>query len=137
MAPLEPWSYPYGGIPVFQDFGGIQFSLVHTINKGAAWGVFSDYQWVLLGVRIVLIGALTAYIFYCSAIYVLPLSLILAGALGNVIDTFLYGHVIDMFKFVLWGYHYPVFNIADMAITCGIAWLFVVSWYEKKSLQCH
>jgi signal peptidase II len=47
------------------------------------------------------------------------LSLILGGAIGNVIDRVLYGAVVDFLDFHAYGYHWPAFNVADMGISCG------------------
>lgn len=124
------YSYPYGGIGVFRDFLGIEFSLNYMANKGAAWGVFGDYQIPLLLLRIGLIAGLVIYFvkYNTYPILQIPLALIIAGAVGNVLDYFIYGHVIDMFHFVLWGYDFPVFNVADSAISIGIGLLFLLSW---------
>jgi len=133
---LRNWLlYPYGGIGVFKNFLGIEFSISHQINYGAAWGIFADYQVPLLYLRIALILGLVAYVllFNKNSGYSIPLAMIIAGASGNVVDYFLYGHVVDMLHFVLWGYDFPVFNIADSAIFLGIAWLLVVSNLEKSS----
>jgi len=129
------WGYPYGGIAIFQNFFGIEFSIVHASNKGAAWGALADYQTPLLILRILLITALTGYLFIFNRqkFYVIPICLLIAGALGNVIDYFQYGVVIDMFKFVFWGYHYPVFNVADSAITIGIVWMILASIYHQNT----
>ncbi len=112
-------------IVVFRNFIGIDFSLIHEINRGAAWGIFANFQPYLMFVRFALIMALFIYLcFFNKHLKTqLPFLLILAGAIGNVIDFFIYGHVVDMFQFVLWGYHYPVFNIADISICCGVLWL--------------
>lgn len=125
--------YPYGGIPIFKNFFGIEFSLVHATNKGMAWGLAGDHQLPLLYVRIGLIIALLAFLafFNKKSANVWPLCLIVTGALGNVIDYFVYGHVIDMFHFVLWGYDYPVFNVADSMIFVGIFWLIGLSLWSK------
>ena len=114
--------YPYGGISVFRDWHGIHFSIVHVINKGAAWGVFSSVQEYLLYARMAIIGGLLTYLFFvkASAYRKFCLMLIATGATGNVVDYFIYGHVVDMFYFIFWGYSYPVFNIADSAIFLGI-----------------
>ena len=56
--PLMSGPYPYKGIPVFKNFGGIEFSIVHATNRGAAWGMFADYQEWLIGLRILLVIAL-------------------------------------------------------------------------------
>lgn len=128
MLYMFPW-YPYGGVGIFQNFLGVEFSLVHATNSGAAWGILAQWQQELLYLRLFLIGGLFMYLFFFNQrrSWQIPLTLILAGALGNVLDFFLYGHVIDMFHFVFWGYNYPVFNIADSAIFLGIAWLILSS----------
>jgi signal peptidase II len=122
--------YPYNGIPVFENFGGIEFSIVHAHNKGAAWGVLANYQLQLLIFRILLILGMIVYLFFLNKnrSYTIPLTLVVTGALGNVVDYFVYGQVIDMLHFVLWGYDFPVFNIADSAITIGIVWMCLITW---------
>lgn len=127
--------YPYGGIAVFKDFMGIEFSISHAINLGAAWGVGRDYQILILIFRIFLILGLAVYFFLFRKTFLeqIFVSLILAGALGNVIDYFLYGHVVDMFHFVLFGYDFPVFNLADSAIFVGVAGYILTSWKFAKT----
>jgi signal peptidase II len=127
--------YPYGGFPVFKNFLGVQFSLNYVANKGAIGGLFADFQEYLLGFRLLLISALIIYLifFHTDKKLKIPLALIVGGAIGNIIDYFLYGHVVDMLHFVLWGYDYPVFNIADSAITVGIAWIFIQSLLSNAS----
>ena len=122
--------YPYGGIGIFRDWLGIEFSINFLTNYGAAWGVLSDFQIYLLGLRIVLIVALAYYVLYMNIQpkWVLPIALILAGAIGNVMDFFTYGYVVDMFHFIFWGYDYPVFNIADSAVFIGVAWIGLTAW---------
>ncbi|MBA3957295.1 MAG: signal peptidase II [Parachlamydiaceae bacterium] len=126
--------YPYGGIPVFHNFFGIEFSINHETNRGAAWGMLANWQAYLVFFRIALIIGLLCYFFFFNKrrTWDIPLILITAGALGNIVDYFIYGHVIDMFHFVLWGYDYPVFNVADSAIFIGIAWLFILSFIEDR-----
>lgn len=128
------FSYPYGGISVFKDFLGIEFSISYLANKGAAWGALGDHQQLLLVARIALIGAMTVYglFFNKHAAWTIPLFMVIAGATGNVVDYFLYGHVVDMLHFVLWGYDFPVFNIADAAVTIGIMSLFFMSLWEDR-----
>lgn len=126
--------YPYGGIAVFKDFFGIQFSLVHEINQGAAWGMFSKYPQILIVLRVILILALLAYLIFGKKDKNIkaPLTLILAGAIGNVLDVIWYGHVIDMFYFKFGSYSYPIFNVADSAIFVGALWLIFQSLFQKK-----
>jgi signal peptidase II len=117
--------YPYGGIAVFREWQGIDFCLVHVINRGAAWGLFASIQDYLLYARVAIIGGLITYLLFVKASLYRKWSLLLVsvGALGNVLDTFIYGHVLDMFCFTFWGYAYPVFNLADSAIFVGISML--------------
>jgi signal peptidase II len=125
--------YPYGGIGVFRGWHGIDFSIVHVINRGAAWGVFASLQKYLLYARVAIIGGLLAYLFFVKGTPYrkLCLTLIATGAFGNVVDYFVYGHVVDMFYFVFLGYSYPVFNIADSAIFIGIVLLTVEALFNK------
>lgn len=129
--------YPYGGVGVFKNFFGIEFSISHQINYGAAWGTFAEYQIHLLYLRVALIFGLLIYAIFFNKHegWRIPLALIIAGALGNVIDYFIYGHVVDMIHFVLWGFDFPVFNIADTAIFLGIASLIIMSSFEKSGSE--
>lgn len=125
--------YPYRGIPVFQNFMGIEFSIVHAINRGAAWGLFADFSQQLFLCRVLLVGILLFYLMFYNQNRSLtfPLTLIVAGAIGNILDHFVYGHVVDMFHFVLWGYHYPVFNVADCAICIGVFSIIFMNYWNK------
>ncbi|MFI0434909.1 MAG: signal peptidase II [Parachlamydiaceae bacterium] len=129
------YSYPYDGIGIFKHFAGIEFSINHMTNTGAAWGILANYQFPLILLRIGLICVLLLYLVYFNhhPSWRLPFILIIAGAFGNVVDFFLYGHVIDMFHFVFWGYDFPVFNLADSAISIGIFSLFFLSFTENSA----
>lgn len=129
------YQYPYGGIGVFPNFLGIEFSLNHATNRGAAWGLFASHSLLLFFLRIGLIAFLIFSFKRLAFAHSLeiPLALIIAGAIGNVIDVAVYGHVIDMFHFVLWGYDYPVFNLADSAICLGIVSYLILSKSSSKT----
>jgi signal peptidase II len=126
--------YPFGGISIFQNFFGIDFCIHHVTNRGAAWGIGSGLQDLLLVVRIAVVVGLVIYMWRSSKAgeYRYPLIMIVAGGLGNILDYFIYGHVVDMFHFFFWGYSYPVFNIADASIFLGIAWLLLHPFVRKK-----
>lgn len=121
IAPMNCSYFPYGGVGIFHGLG-VEFVITHVINKGAMWGFFSNYQFLLVSVRIIIMAALVYYLYskQISSYRKMGLAMILAGAVGNVFDSIIYGHVIDMFCFIFWGYVYPVFNIADAAIFCGM-----------------
>ncbi|MBN2479331.1 MAG: signal peptidase II [Parachlamydiales bacterium] len=131
MSFLHPY-YPYGGIGLFDNFG-ISFSINHVQNTGAAWGIFAKYSKLLLFVRVFIVICLTIFLGYKNKDRKkdLPFLLIITGAIGNIIDYFLYGRVIDMFYIKLWGYSNPVFNFADFLITSGIIWLLIIFVFEK------
>lgn len=130
---MNLFSFPYGGIGIFKNLFGVEFSLVHATNTGAAWSLFSDYPGSLFFLRIILILLLMVYYFKeKSSQLKFPLALIIIGALGNLLDIFFYGHVIDMFHFVFWGYHYPVFNVADSAICIGVLLYLILSWTTSR-----
>ena len=105
------------------------FNLVLVYNRGAAFSLFSSASgWQReLFIAIALIAS--AWIVYLlrryprQTLFCFALSLILGGAIGNVIDRVLFGAVIDFLDFHLGGYHWPAFNVADSAITCGAALL--------------
>ncbi len=126
--------FPYRGIGIFENFFGIEFSIVHATNRGSAWGLFAEYQHLLLICRIIFVSIIIVYLFRYNKAkeLTLPLTLIAAGALGNIIDYFFYGHVVDMIHFVFWGYDYPVFNVADSSIFIGVWWIVFATFFNKK-----
>lgn len=128
--------YPFGGMGIF-DLGVISFSLNYVQNLGAAWGMFSGYSKLLVAFRICIITTLIIYtaFFNSQKRRSIPLIMILCGAIGNVSDFFVYGHVIDMLHFKIFGYTPFVFNLADSYISLGLAWLFVQSWYARPKLE--
>lgn len=97
------------------------FTLVH--NTGIAFGLFKDSGLIFFIVPVVLTGLLVYNIYYyqhtekLSRLYIVAFSLILGGAIGNLIDRIMLGYVIDFIDFRIW----PVFNFADSAITVGAA----------------
>lgn len=104
------------------------FNLKLVYNQGAAFSFLSDQsgwqRWFLSGVA----GAVTLVMVYWlrglkqqERLIALALGLIIGGALGNLIDRLLFGHVIDFLDFYLGQYHWPAFNIADSAISLGVA----------------
>lgn len=109
------------------------FNFVRVQNKGVSFGLLS-------GSLQPLILTLIACVVVCFLImyakenkqYRIPISLILGGALGNIIDRIRYGSVVDFLDFYLAEYHWPAFNVADSAITLGVFSLLLISYWEKK-----
>lgn len=105
--------------------------LTYVQNRGAAFGILSDadlpYQSVLFAViSIVALGAIAVYAWRLPISSRLPraaLALIMGGAIGNLLDRMRLGYVIDYVD-VYWGrHHWPAFNVADSAISVGVALL--------------
>ena len=130
-------SYPYGGIGIFKNILGVEFSIVHATNKGAAWSLFSDHQELLMIIRIFLIVFLAFYAvrYIKEGAQILPFAFLIAGAFSNAIDYFTYGHVVDMLHFIFFGYDYPVFNIADASIFIAVALMALSYLQEIKSTR--
>lgn len=126
---------PIGGISVFQNFYGVDFSLELATNTGVAWSLFNHYPSLIFSIRVMLILAMLFYLFRLPkrSQLLFPLCLIISGAIGNIIDYLLYGYVIDLFHFVFWSYDYPIFNVADSAICVGVALYLILSNSAPKS----
>ena len=105
------------------------FNLVLVYNKGAAFSFLSDAAgWqtpLLIGFAVVAVGILGTLIVRSPGrrLFCTGLALILGGALGNLIDRFRYGQVVDFLDFHAAGWHWPAFNVADSAITIGVVLL--------------
>lgn len=126
----------YESIPVIRGF----FSITHIKNTGAAFGLLGgDMSPVrtlfFMGITF---GALVLIFFIFRKIkenrVLVPLSLamIMAGALGNLVDRIRWGYVTDFLDFYWRGSHWPAFNIADSAITVGVALLFIENLFGHK-----
>ncbi len=116
------------------------FSLTLVMNSGVAFGLFSRLAvgWktvVLLGLAGVTVLLLLGYYFFDSGLnrlMVLAFCLVIGGAVGNIIDRLKYGRVVDFLDFYWQSYHWPAFNLADAAITVGIALLLLGSFCRQK-----
>lgn len=103
--------------------------LVHLHNTGAAFsflaGASGWQNWMFAGVAIVVSGVIFWWLVKLPEggrrVLSLGLALVLGGAIGNLIDRILYGYVVDFILFYYHEWSYPAFNIADSAITCGVA----------------
>ena len=105
--------------------GLFDFRLVH--NTGGAWGIFSDSTFAL-GMFSLAVCAIVAIYFFVERKHLtyltsISLALIVAGGLGNVVDRFALGYVIDFIEFTF--IDFPVFNVADIGVTCGFALLVI------------
>ena len=127
------WRFPLNwSMDVIPGF----FNLVHVRNYGAAWGMFAGRTWLLGVVSLVAVVLLVANFRRMSEGNVFNewiLSIIGGGIAGNMIDRFFRGSVIDFLDFH-WHevYHYPSFNVADMAISIGVCLYIAYAFFGKK-----
>jgi signal peptidase II len=130
-------SLPMGGqVPVIQGF----FNLVHIYNRGAAFGLLSGLSAPLAqGLFIVtttLVLGVVGYLWWRLPENHWPAalgySLIMTGALGNLIDRLRLGEVIDFFDFYWGRYHWPAFNVADSLVCLGAGVLVWVIFWEER-----
>lgn len=129
----------YDSVKILPGF----FNLSHIHNKGAVFGFFSrsGSQSVFLLLTVASLAALCLVIYYFirvpaeKMLLKMSFSLILAGALGNLLDRIVRGYVIDFLDFYIGRHHWPFFNVADMCITIG-ALLLVFTFFFKKESQC-
>ena len=123
-------------IPIIQDV----FHITYIQNTGAAWGSFSGKTvFLLVFTSILLVLMIYAYIKLLVANKFKSLRIgllfLISGACGNMIDRVARGYVIDMFDFTL--IDFPVFNVADIYVTCSIIFLFILIIFviDDKELE--
>lgn len=114
------------------------FNLVHVHNTGAAFSLFADQpgwqRFFFIGLALVaavvildLLRKVNGRARFCAG-----LALILGGAVGNVVDRVLYGHVVDFLDLYAGTWHWPAFNVADAGITVGAGLLVLDAFLHKK-----
>jgi signal peptidase II len=124
----------YQRIPVIPGF----FDLTYVQNTGAAFSIFEGMGIWFFVILTFLILAAMVYAFWKSRDLRIEicLALIMAGAIGNLIDRIEFGYVRDFFLFYIFGSPFPVFNVADICITVGFIGLVIFylldDWKESR-----
>lgn len=101
-------------------------NFTYVQNTGASFGMLQQYGHLLLWISVIIIGLLLYHFDSFEENHLPWVGLILGGAVGNLIDRLVHGYVIDFIDFRIW----PVFNVADSAITIGGLMLV---WYWIRS----
>lgn len=104
-------------------------------NQGAAWGILQGKMWLFYIVTIIVLVIL--FMFFKNEGYGRPdvqlgLSLLIAGSIGNFIDRLFRGEVVDFVDTYIFSYNFPIFNVADAALTIGVIVLIIVILFEGK-----
>ncbi|HHU59307.1 TPA: signal peptidase II [bacterium] len=116
---------------VIKDF----FSLTLVFNDGAAWSLFSGRTLFLIIITVV-VSLLTIYqILYKSRTKFATISgsIFVGGIIGNLIDRIETGRVIDFLDFNIFGYNFPIFNLADTFIFIGVITLSIALYLEERN----
>jgi signal peptidase II len=114
------------------------FNLTYVHNTGAAFSFLSDaggwQRWLFAGLAVgmsILISVWLTRLKPNETFIAIALSLILGGAIGNLVDRLAYGYVIDFLDIYYGNWHWPAFNIADSAITVGVVLMLIDSFTSK------
>ncbi len=108
-------------------------SLTYIQNSGAAWSILEGKILFFAIITLVTVGVVLYFLIRGrngNKLLNIGLSLILAGAIGNFIDRIRLGYVVDMFQTEFM--NFPIFNIADAALTIGVLFVFIYSLFEEK-----
>ncbi len=105
------------------------FNLVHVFNPGVSFGLLPDIgPFILSGFALVVSAILAVWLARSETrLLAVALGLTIGGAIGNVIDRLRFDAVFDYLDFHLLGWHWPAFNLADAAISVGVAGLLLTS----------
>jgi signal peptidase II len=133
----------YESHPVLGEF----FQITSSRNRGAAFSILQDQRWFFIVITIVVVLGLVWYMRKVMkqhrVLFTTALSLILGGAVGNFVDRALHGEVVDFlqfrFQFTFFGhavdFTFAIFNLADSAITVGVALIFIDAlrgWIKER-----
>lgn len=106
-------------------------------NRGAAWGMLEGKMWLFAIITIAVIAGII-YFYHTEAkgkpFYQISLMVLLGGAIGNFIDRLFLGEVVDFVDILIpiIDYHFPIFNIADVALTVSVVMLFIAMLLDEK-----
>ena len=117
------------------------FNIVFTWNPGASFSMLRTVGEVapiiIISATAFIIGLITYHLFARAPGYErAPLALIVGGAIGNLVDRVRFGAVVDFLDFHVGGWHWPAFNIADMCIVIGVAWLILNFILARRRCVC-
>ncbi|MFQ6677938.1 MAG: signal peptidase II [Fidelibacterota bacterium] len=125
----------YESVPIIPKF----FHLTYVTNDGMAFGInFPGGIYIFTGLSLLLSILLFWYLWIEKDGHIilrLSLSMILGGAIGNLIDRIIFGKVVDFLDFMIGDYHWYVFNIADSSVTVGMTIFLYYSFFIQPKLE--
>jgi signal peptidase II len=100
------------------------FNITAAKNNGAAWSILSGNRIFLISVGFIALWLIYWFFIknkHLNNLEIFTYCFLIAGIIGNLIDRIYYGYVIDYLEFIIDGYHFPIFNLADMMIVVSIS----------------
>ena len=136
---LDQWTKTFfAGVVPGTSFGLVLGGLVNVFlvhNTGAAWGVFAGNPAALGVFSVVVVAVMLAFFFWkareINVVQTVGIALIAAGGIGNAIDRFAQGYVTDFIAVTF--VDFPVFNVADIGVTCGVVVLVIGFIIESRN----
>ena len=113
------------------------FGLLSHRNRGAAWGMLEGKMWLFTIITLIVIAGIV-YFFHKEAkgkpFFQISLMVLLGGAIGNFIDRLFRGEVVDFVDVLIpiMNYNFPIFNVADVALTVSVVMLFIAMLLDEK-----
>lgn len=111
------------------------FNITYVRNTGAAFSIFSGNAFLVMIVSFIIIIGIILYISKNKPSNKMEkgaYSLILGGAIGNFIDRIIYGYVRDFIEIDIFGWDYPIFNLADVFVVVGVILLVIATWRGRN-----
>lgn len=130
---LKFWIVDSIALGGFREFIPNVLSLTYVRNTGAAWSLLEGQMWFFLLATVVVVSIAIYYLIKNvkgSRWLNFGISLIIAGALGNIIDRIRLGFVVDMFRTEFM--NFPIFNIADCSLVIGVALIMIYLFMEDR-----
>lgn len=124
----------YEEIPLINGF----LSFTSHRNTGAAWGVMQNQMIFFYIVTIIVVAVIVYYMqTYAKGhpLFAIGLGLILGGAIGNFIDRLIHQEVVDFIDVMIFTYDFPIFNVADSALTIGVIFAIIATLWEDRSTK--
>jgi len=123
---------------LYESFSIIEgfLSLTSHRNKGAAWGILQDQMMFFYIITIIVVIAIVYYMQVHAKgdpMLAIGLGLVLGGAIGNFIDRLLHQQVVDFIDVMIFNYDFPIFNIADSALTVGVIFILIMTLLEERN----
>ncbi|MBW7455080.1 signal peptidase II [Paenibacillus sepulcri] len=113
------------------------FIITSLRNEGAAFGILQQQQVLFVCITLVVVAGIVWYLQKNrqtgKPLLLVGLGMVLGGAVGNFLDRALYGHVVDFLQFTFGRYIFPIFNLADSGIVCGVALILLDAILSMKN----